>query len=944
MVSVARHDEGVGGPPTQLLERDDERARIGDRLDSACAGTGAAVVIEGEAGIGKTALLEFARLAARERGMRALSARATDLEADYAFGLVRQLLEPELQSADGLRRDQLLAGAASLAEPVLLDWAEGGSVESLGALHGLYWLMANLAREQPLLVAVDDAHWADGPSLRFVAYLCKRIDSLPLALLLTTRTATVGRNAAVLTELLADRALELLVPGPLGEVAVTELLREVAGEPVDGGFARACRDASGGNPFLLMELVRALRTEGVPFTSGGAASVGEMTPPQVARVARARLSRLDPSAQALARAVVVLGDDPPLELACVLAGVAPTDAPAAADELVAAGLFAPGTLLRFHHPLLRSAVDASLTLAERDRLHRTVAELLRARDAPPERAAVHLLSTAPRGDPLDVATLREAAARAIERGAPAAAVPLFLRVLDEPLDPPRRAEVLVALGRAEYAAGLFPAATGHLEEAYRIRDEPRVRGAALALLLQASVGGVEALATVAEEVPRAIAALGQDDRELTLRLQAYAMLMHPSEADRAQLSSFAALAGDTPGEAVALAHLVLQRMRYGASAAEIAGLAERAGRQVDSLLDDGTSTTAFTAVILGLRWSDRLDEAERILERAIALAQRRGSTTDFANALGLRGEIRVRRGLLREAEADARSAQAADVEPHWRFPRGATALLQTLVAQGRAADAAVVLDAGFGDAVLPDAPPMLSLLLARAQVRAALGDHSGAVSEFEEAVRRREKWGGAAPSWIGDMLGAAESYDALGRGEPAAALRAQARALATQWDTPGALGEVTRADALAGDAGERVERLREAVDLLGRSPARLELARASIDLGAALRRAGRRADAREPLRAGYELARECGADTLAEVARRELAASGVRIRRARVTGADSLTPSERRIAEMAAGGASNAEIAQALFVTVKTVEMHLTHAYRKLGIAGRNDLARSLAT
>jgi DNA-binding CsgD family transcriptional regulator len=194
------------------------------------------------------------------------------------------------------------------------------------------------------------------------------------------------------------------------------------------------------------------------------------------------------------------------------------------------------------------------------------------------------------------------------------------------------------------------------------------------------------------------------------------------------------------------------------------------------------------------------------------------------------------------------------------------------------------------------------------------------------------------------MLLAAESHAALGGHDAAEGLRAQARSLAAQWDTPGALGQVARADALFGDGDDRIEGLREAVTLLERSPARLELARALVDLGAALRRAGHRADARSPLRTGYDLARECGAEGLAEDARRELAASGVRIRRARLTGAESLTPSERRIADMAADGKSNAEIAQALFVTVKTVEMHLTHIYRKLEISGRGDLGRALTS
>ena len=878
--------------------------------------------------------------------MRVLASRATELETDYPFNVVRQCLEPLLRAADAATREDLLAGAAGLAAPVLLEWRGDQDAETSGVLHGLYWLVANVAQREPLLLAIDDLHWADEPSLRFVAYLLQRVDSLPVTVALATRPAgSSERNAVLLADVLADRGLDVLAPGPLDDSAVAELLKESADEAVDDRFANACRQASGGNPFLLNELVQALRAEGVPFTARGAERVGAITPPHVARVARARLIRLDSSARALARAVVVLGDDAPLELACELAGVDRTDAAAAADELVAAGLFASGRPLGFRHPLLRSAVAATLTLADRERSQREAAELLRARGAPSERVAVHLLVTAPTGDDRDATTLREAATRTVERGAPAAAVPLFLRLLEEPLEASGRAAVLLELGRAEYAAGLVSAATGHLEDAYREAGDPIVRGHALALLLQASSGRAEVLERLGKLVPTAVDELRSEERDLALRLQAYAMLIRRGPAaDADELARLGALAGDTPGEAVALGHLIFQRMGAGANAAEIAELAGRAARQADALAADGTTTTAFTAVILGLRWSDRLDEAERILERAIAVARRRGSTVDFANALGLRGEVYVRRGMLREAEADARTAQAAEVDEWFGFARGLTSLLQSLVAQGRPADAAEIMAAEFGDDVLPDAPPMLALMLTRAQVRAALGDHAGALAEFEEAVRRRQKLGGTAPSWIGDLLMAAESHEARGGHEAAGELRKQARQLATQWGTPGALGQVTRADALFGDGADQIEGLREAVTLLERSPARLELARALVDLGAGLRRTGHRADAREPLREGYELARECAARALAEDARHHLAASGVRIRRARLSGAESLTPSERRIADMATEGRSNAEIAQALFVTVKTVEMHLTHIYRKLQIRGRSELARALAS
>jgi DNA-binding CsgD family transcriptional regulator len=306
--------------------------------------------------------------------------------------------------------------------------------------------------------------------------------------------------------------------------------------------------------------------------------------------------------------------------------------------------------------------------------------------------------------------------------------------------------------------------------------------------------------------------------------------------------------------------------------------------------------------------------------------------------------VHVRRGRLREAEADGRAAVAVELEGRWGFARGVNGLLQSLLAQGRTDEAARMLREELGEGTLADVPPMLGLMLTRARVWGACGDHVRGLAEFAEAVRRREKWGGVTPSWIADLLAAAESHHALGRPHDAAPLLAQARTLADRWGTPGPLGQVLRTEAMVGGDGDRTEMLSEAVAVLERSPARFELARALVDLGGALRRSGLRSDSRDPLRRGYDLARWCGAEALAEHARQELAASGVRVRRQRLTGAESLTPSERRIAEMAAEGASNAEIAQALFVTVKTVEMHLTHIYRKLDISGRSELAEALAT
>jgi DNA-binding CsgD family transcriptional regulator len=927
-----------------LLERDDELALIRGKLESVCAGRGALMVIEGEAGIGKSALLVAAFATARDLGASILGARASELEAEYPFGVVRQCLEPVLRRASPAERDELLSGPAALSAPLLLGTPGETTLASFAALHGLYWLVAHLAERAPLLISVDDAHWADEPSMHFLAYLARRVDSLPVMVMVATRPLGISApRSESLADLLSGQDSELVRLGPLGEAAVARVLDAAAGGPADAQFVRACQQASGGNPFLLTELVRVLAEGDVEFTARGARDVETITPPQVEVAVRARLARLDEAVVAVAHAVAMLGDAQPLELVSELAGTDSESAASAADELAEAGLFVPGRL-GFRHPLLRSAVDSNLSVSEREAYHRSAAVLLRRRGAEPERVAVHLLSTTATGDEPDRQTLYDAATRAAERGAPAAAVSLFGRLLEERLSDAERAKILVELGRAEYAAGRPDPAADHLAEACRLGGDAPVRGRALALLLQARSARSRHADDLVSAARKTIAELGKEDRELALRLEAqtvtyYSLTDGPSE-DR--LEELHGLRGETPGEAVVLGHLIFRRVSDDATAAEVADLAERAARQVDALVEDGTTTTAFTGVVVGLRWSDRLDLAERVLDRAIAIARHRGSMIDFANSLGLRAEVFVRRGMLREAEADARLSQAADIDPRWSFARGLNPLLQSLVEQGRAPEAARILELEVAGDELPDVPPMLGVMLVRAQVYGALGERKRALAEFEEAVRRRAKWGGMAPSWIGDILNAVANYNAEGETDRAAELLAKARSLAKRWGTPGALGQVNRVEALLAGGSDQVDALAESVDLLERSPARLELARALVALGTAMRRAGQRSASREPLRAAYDLARACGADGLAEDARYQLAATGVRLRRERLTGVESLTPSERRIADIAATGSSNAEIAQTLFLTVKTVEMHLTQVYRKLQISGRGQLADAL--
>ena len=589
--------------------------------------------------------------------------------------------------------------------------------------------------------------------------------------------------------------------------------------------------------------------------------------------------------------------------------------------------------LRFRHPILAGAVRATLSEPELAVAHATAAELLRARGAGPERIALQLLHAAPRGDAQVVRELRQAAVHAQQRGGATTAVVLLERALAEPPPARLRGDLLTELGRAELATASLSAAMEHLLEAHRCATDPRARALAITLLSTSMLADRDERRQIVAMAESALPEVEPLDADLALRLRALLAL-------EGRVDDPPQLAGATAAEASFLGHLVFARMLPDASAAEIADIAQRASRQLDALLEEGTTWLGLTGMTMGFVWTDRLADAERITDRVIAHARRRGSITDFANAMTMRATVRRRAGRLRDAEADARVALEAVLDPAWAFMRGIAPLTCTLVEQGRAEDAASAFDAAVRGEEIADSPPMLTVLLARMWVRAARREHTAALADWEEALRRALR--GPSAAWIEDCAVAAECYAAVGDDESAATTAAQAQQLAAAWGTPGARGHALHVQARVGRRDDAVDVLRRAVELLSQSPARLHEARARVSLGAALRRAGHRVDSRAPLREGYELARVCGAEGLAEHARSELRASGIRLQRETASGADALTPSERRIAELAAAGLSNPQIAQELFLTVKTIEMHLTRSYRKLDIHRRADLAQAL--
>ena len=913
-----------------LLEREAELGCVGALVDAVAGGVGRVLVVEGPAGIGKTRLLEATRERARAAGLRPLAARATEVEREYAFGLVRALFEPALTEGSDA---ELLAGPARLAAPVITLGVPGGPAGIAERLHGLYWLTANLADRDPLVLVVDDAHWADEPSLRALAYLAHRIAELPVGLVVAARPEAGGVASDLLAAVRAEPVTTVLHPGPLTRAASDALVRARFADPAPE-FCAACHEACGGNPLLLLALVDTLAAAATPpDDDDGVAAVHERAPAIVATSVLPRLRRLPPPAAAVARAVAMLGPDAELRHVAALAGLDHDGATAAADALVVAGLLAPGRPLTFAHPLVAQVVAEHMTPGERHHGHLGAARRLHAERADPERVAGHLMVTERLRDPWVVAALREAADSARRKGASSTAVAYLRRAVAEPPDPATRADTRIELGTAQLAVSA-PDGFATLSEVLALAPDAATR-ARVALVASRAGRSVSDFRTAARFLAASEARLDELADDLRYQVEAEAVFVHWMDpARRAEMTERAhALErrAETGGAAGANVLLVLafDALLGGAPTANrAADLAVRAAGAAHDLDEPALGLVgAAMGVLLAL---DRIEPARAALDRAIAVARHRGSLLQLGEASTFRAMLNHRLGMVPDAEADARLADGIAAEAAGPSARRWTLawLVRCLVERGELAEAERVL-------CRRGVPANLSLLLeARGHLRAAQGRTDDALADFLAAgarVQRQLDHPGLVP-W---RPAAATALRLLGRLDEARDLAEDAVTVARRFAAPRALGLALRARGLVDGS---VDILREAVAVLASTPARLEHARAAVDLGAALRRANCRSDARKDLEHGMHEAYRCGADALVARAREELTACGARPRRPATSGWDALTSSERRVVQLARDGLSNREIAQALFVTTKTVETHLGAAYRKLGVARRTDL------
>jgi len=919
-------DRRDGVAVAHLVERDAELAVMEAAIRSACAGNGGVVVVHGPPGIGKTALATRLADSGASAGMDVLVAHGHGAEAGVAYGVVRQLLAHRVAACSLPERAALLQGAAAWCTGVLGLDSHGVALEDATHRLGLYWLCSALAERAPLMLVVDDAQWADPPSLRFLEYLAPRLADLPVLLAVLAREVLVP---AGFTGLSLAPSARILTPAPLSQSAVATLARWHGKEPEANQVAH-WRRITGGNPLLVSEVI-----------------VSGATPnPRITDWVRSQLALLSAPASALVEVCAVLDDGTPIGLVAELTNSTRESCLREADALRAAGLVDGIAPVRFRHPLVREAVAESLPRERSVRLHREAARYLANNEAFPGAIAHHLMPTPPLGEPDTVRLLTRAARDALQHGDPRTARQWIGRALDEPPTPSQLTGVLLLDGQAARMVGDYDAAAASLRRVLARETRIESRAAALRGLVHALFAG-GGFADAAAEIEAQLEDLSHCDRETAIAVEADILsAARHSVTDRVWSADrlrrwHGRLTGDSAAERLLLANLSTQVALDGGSAADAARLAELAAAGGTLVHEQTADAMAAYQTVWVLCGAGRLTVAEAVLDAADLDVTRRGSVSGFVLSTLFRSYIEFTRGNLSVAEASVATAYevcGSLPDQYFAAPAVAAAVLDVLRERGGHAEAEDVA-ARYGRAdTLPDSTPYRLLLHSRGLFRLATGRVEEALEDLRELDQREHNCHVLATHLTAPHTALAHALAAAGATSEAQAQSERAVADAAAWDAPRFLGHALRARAASLQPAAAVDVLRAAVDAHGDEASELDRGWVHHDLGVAHARLGRRADASTALHAALDHAHRCGGRHLASQARVRLVELGFRPRRAASTGIEALTGSQRRVAELAARGWSNREIAQSLFITTRTVEVHLTAAYRKLGVTTRKQL------
>ncbi|MBT2439576.1 AAA family ATPase [Streptomyces sp. ISL-36] len=941
-----------------LLERESEILAIHRAVDDLCgtsvAGTvtrrGGVMTFAGSAGIGKTTLLAEARRHAAERGCTVLFARGGEQEKQVPFHVMRQLIQPRFVAMSEEARRDVLGNWYSIVAPALgLTAAPTGRTapDPQGVRDGLDWVVTHLAvRNAPVVLVLDDAHWADAESLAWLTAFAARAEELAMLIMVACRPDEIPADAASLRALMGRQGARPHELAPLSTSAVARIVREALDENADDVFCRECWAITGGNPFEVVELAMKGRDQGLKPHQDSIPQLRDLASAVKGSGLIQRLEQLGPSTLRFAWAAAVLGTAVPTGIVGGVAALGEAQTTEAIDQLRAARILTVLTSVRrqevveFFHPLVATAVYRSIPPGVRVAMHGMAARALIDDGHGAAAAARHLLEMHPEGDPWVVQQLRRAARDSFSAGAPDAARRYLARALREPPEAEDRAEVLFELGSANLLHD--PATTiNQLRTALEEPDsEQELREAITYRLAQALAHTgqlAEAAGLLHDEARRATSA------RTRLRMQAEQFKWNSVRVDEenspARSRLLAQFAKRLTGRGLPERHILGLRAWDAAMRGEPVATALDYAEQA---LDGGMSWTdqdfgfeVPASVAVTFMYCDQPGRAEELFNTGIVEFESKGwRGAHLSFVYTLLGYIRYRRGRLAEAEDFVRNGlQIADrighgIPAQW-YAIGT--LIETLLARGNVAEAQRVARAygladGFPKAVVYPDPQAVwgKLLLAEGRIEEA-------ERHLVAAGRRLDLRGTRNPSWSPWQLDLALAQLTHDPGQ-ARATAAEAVARARAFGASSVIGHALRvAAATATDASQASLLLEEAVGHLEQSPAAYELAHALIDHGTALHTIGDTHRAAQQLYRGLETAVACGADALSARARAHLASAGLRPRRLHTSEQETLTVMEDTAARHAALGLDNTAIAKEMRTDVQTVSELLSAVFTKVG-------------
>ncbi|MDO0931198.1 AAA family ATPase [Streptomyces sp. DG2A-72] len=931
---------------TALLERQAEISEIERRLDDLRGGFGGVIAVEGAPGTGKSSLLHLLHGKAVDNKFLVLHARGNEFEGSFALGAVAQLIESAAEDLPGGDMPGRLHGSriARLLHGKLPDETHAAEWHSL--LHELHRIFLDLASDQRLVLVVDDAQLADLPSLRFLSYLAARVGRSPIVLTVAVEPRGPSPAADLLGTVVTSFESTVLRPAPLSLRALEQVVAETVGGPDPTAIAESIFEATDGNPMLVRALLDEAATGPGRTARTGRDWLTKRAPRSLMRWIIRKLRSLPGPSLELAQAVAVLGRATEPWVVERTTGRTDTGVEKALAALIDAEILVDGPVLRFAQPLVRTAVQDSTPLLTRGQLHARAARALATTGASPEQIAGHLLEAPTQGDRRTVRSLLDAAAAATARGGEPETIPYLRRALREPPAGRDLPMVLTRLGTAELSVD-HEAAAGHLREALEHTSDPDARGAVARDLAWALAAGsrfeeaVTVLADTIAELPVGDAVADLDDALSWIgRLSPGAR-----ELRRQRLAQIREQSAGTSSHGSV--HLLLDQLWNGTDATRMADSADDVLRRAGLPTENGVGWGAALTATWSLAVCDRLPQARRAV-RALADEARRRGVHLFHLDHCLQAYVELRLGQVSAAAELATTALEASESagrPTIAQPMAAAALVEALIEQGELERATTELSTRELLDVEGDTSAHLPLLRARGRLRLALGQTDAGVADLVRGRRLDAELGPAAGS-VGTWAPMITALHRSGRVRDARELGEEELARAYAFGAARPLAVVLRALASTAAPDRALLLLEEAVDLLDGSPALLERAHTLYIHGRALGKAGKTSTAREQLRLAVELAGDCGAYPLHSRAREELLSLGAPARGPgrRKRSPSTLTPAEERVAALAAEGLSNRDISQALFVTVKTVEWHLTQAYRKLGVDSRENLPCALGT